>query len=64
MWMLMQRTTVNTTNLNDVATKTNWLDGGGVDPLLSFINGTTDSPQITPGSNQEYDIIYSAVVRM
>ncbi|KAM3438553.1 hypothetical protein NHJ13734_004113 [Beauveria thailandica] len=44
--------TMNTTNLNDQAVALNWLDGGGVDPLRAFINGTKDTADIKKGTNQ------------
>lgn len=42
----------NTTNLNDQAVSLNWLDGGGVTPLYSFLNGTTPTADIKPDTNQ------------
>ena len=41
-----------TTNLNDQAVAMNWLDGGGTDPLLSFLNGTTETAEIKKDTNQ------------
>ncbi|XWW99410.1 hypothetical protein V2A60_007420 [Cordyceps javanica] len=39
--------TTPTTNFNDAAIKTDWLDGGGLDPLLAYLNGTTKTTLFT-----------------
>jgi hypothetical protein len=44
---------IASTNLNDVATGVNWLDGGGIDPLCSYLNGTTSSIIITPSTSNQ-----------
>ncbi|KHN96383.1 uncharacterized protein MAM_05672 [Metarhizium album ARSEF 1941] len=41
-----------TTNLNDQAVGVNWLDGGGTQPLISFLNGSTQTAEIKSGTNQ------------
>ncbi|KHN95614.1 uncharacterized protein MAM_06455 [Metarhizium album ARSEF 1941] len=42
-----------TTNFNSRPTRIDWLDGGGLDPLLAFLNGSTKTALIKPKSNQE-----------
>ncbi|EFZ02935.1 hypothetical protein MAA_00009 [Metarhizium robertsii ARSEF 23] len=41
-----------TTNLNNQAVGVNWLDGGGTEPLIAFLNGSTKSADIKNGTNQ------------
>lgn len=43
-----------TTNFHGQPVPINWLDGGGLDPLLAFLNGSTVFAKIEPDSNQEY----------
>ncbi|KID96224.1 hypothetical protein MAJ_07837, partial [Metarhizium majus ARSEF 297] len=42
-----------TTNFHGQPVPINWLDGGGLDPLLAFLNGSTVFAKIEPDSNQE-----------
>ncbi|KAG8424960.1 hypothetical protein J3458_001709 [Metarhizium acridum] len=42
-----------TTNFNGQPEAINWLDGGGLDPLLALLNGSTVTAEIRPKSNQE-----------
>ncbi|OAA41641.1 hypothetical protein NOR_05149 [Metarhizium rileyi] len=44
-------------NVNGHPAKVNWLDGGGLEPLYAFLNGSTDTAEIRPSSNQ--DILFS-----
>ncbi|QLI73106.1 uncharacterized protein G6M90_00g104230 [Metarhizium brunneum] len=41
-----------TTNLNNQAVGVDWLDGGGTEPLIAFLNGSTKSADIKNGTNQ------------
>lgn len=41
-----------TTNLNDGAVKTDWLDGGGLDPITAFLNNSKGSVQLNNETNQ------------
>ncbi|UKZ94127.1 uncharacterized protein TrAFT101_009014 [Trichoderma asperellum] len=41
-----------TTNLNNQPVGINWLDGGATAPLLSFLNGSTNSVNINNSTNQ------------
>ena len=43
---------IDSTNLNNQAASLNWLDGGGLDPLYAFINGSTDVPTMQSSTNQ------------
>jgi hypothetical protein len=42
------------TNLNDQAVSIDWLDGGGLQPLYSFLSGETQTLTFTNGSNEAY----------
>ncbi|KAJ6782276.1 hypothetical protein PWT90_00599 [Aphanocladium album] len=44
--------TKNTTNFNGSPVAMDWLNGGGLEPLHAFLNGTTDMPNIKKGTNQ------------
>ena len=44
---------IASTNLNGLPAKTNWLDGGGLQPLRDYLNGVTSNYRFTSGSNQE-----------
>ncbi|KAJ3486397.1 hypothetical protein NLG97_g6624 [Lecanicillium saksenae] len=43
---------MKTSNFNDEPAAVNWLDGGGVEPLQAYINGTTDMAEIKKDTNQ------------
>lgn len=47
---------IDSTNLNNQPVGIDWLDGGGTEPLLAFLNGSTDTVEIDPGSNELYVI--------
>ncbi|KAI0192512.1 hypothetical protein F4808DRAFT_365305 [Astrocystis sublimbata] len=41
-----------TTNLNDQAVGIDWLDNGGTQPLVDFLNGKTSSVELDPNTNE------------
>ena len=43
---------IDSTNLNDQAVGINWLDDGGLDPLHSYVNGSTSNVMLTNTTNQ------------
>ena len=43
---------IDSTNLNNQPVGINWLDGGGLDPLYSYLNGTTPSIVLDDSTNQ------------
>lgn len=43
---------IDSTNLNDQAVGINWLDDGGLDPLHSYLNGSTSNVMLTNTTNQ------------
>ncbi|KAL2048776.1 hypothetical protein ABVK25_010958 [Lepraria finkii] len=43
---------IDSTNLNNQAVGIDWLDGGGLDPLYAFLNGSTDTVMLTNTTNQ------------
>ncbi|KAI1429664.1 hypothetical protein F5Y12DRAFT_329701 [Xylaria sp. FL1777] len=55
-----------TTNLNNQAVGINWLDDGAQEPLMAFLNGTTDTVELD-GQKNEYRLFahfYSAFGRI
>lgn len=44
--------TVASTNLNNQAVGINWLDDGGVQPLVDFMSGKTDTVVLTSTTNE------------
>ena len=45
---------LQSTNLNNQGVGVNWLDGGGLDPLSAYLNGSTANVTLPSGSNQLY----------
>jgi hypothetical protein len=45
---------IDSTNLNNIPVEVDWLDGGGTEPLLAFLNGTTETVQIKNDTNELY----------
>ena len=43
---------IDSTNLNDQPVGINWLDDGGLDPLYSYLNGSTSNIILTNTTNQ------------
>ena len=43
---------IDSTNLNNQAVGINWLDDGGLDPLHSYLNGSTSNVILTNTTNQ------------
>ena len=43
---------LQSTNLNNQGVGVNWLDGGGLEPLLAYANGSTANVTIPSGTNQ------------
>ena len=43
---------IDSTNLNDQAVGINWLDDGGLDPLHSYLRGSTSNVMLTNTTNQ------------
>lgn len=41
-----------TTNLNNQAVGIDWLDDGAQDPLVAFLNGTTDNVELDGNKNE------------
>ncbi len=46
-----------TTNLNNQPVGVNWLDAGAQDPLMAFLNGSTDSVVISNTTNERYGLL-------
>ena len=45
--------TLSSTNLNNQPVGINWLDGGGLDPLYSYLNGSASSVSFENNTNQK-----------
>ena len=43
---------IQSTNLNNQGVGVNWLDGGGINPLLAYLNGSTSNVTLPSGTNQ------------
>ena len=43
---------IDSTNLNNQPVGINWLDGGGAEPLYSYLNGSTSSIVLDNSTNQ------------
>ena len=43
---------IDSTNLNNQAIGIDWLDDGGLDPLYAYLNGTSETIQLTNTTNQ------------
>ena len=43
---------IDSTNLNNQPVGINWLDGGGLDPLYNYLNGSTSSIVLDDSTNQ------------
>ena len=43
---------IDSTNLNNQAVGIDWLDDGGLDPLYAYLNGTSETIQLSNTTNQ------------
>ncbi len=53
---------IDSTNLNNQPVGINWLDGGGTEPLHAFLNGTTETVQISNDTNELYASLTCSIV--